>query len=94
MGICCRKSKIEIELLTDVDMILYYEHGIWARISRAICNYNKANNKYFYDYDKRKIHPLSILILTINTYGLYQYHFLMPDSILLRKYQYLHMISL
>ena len=46
--------KIELELLTDVEMMPDYENAIGGVITRAICHYGEANNKYMRDYDETK----------------------------------------
>ena len=35
-------------------MILDYENAIRGGITKAICHYGEANNRYMYDYDERK----------------------------------------
>ena len=52
---CSLKIKgIELELLTDVNMIFDYENGIRGGITRAICHYVAANNKCICNYDVSK----------------------------------------
>ena len=49
-----KKTKVELELLTDIDMLLMVEKGIREGICRSIKRYAKPNNKYMKDYDKNK----------------------------------------
>ena len=48
---CLKKIGVELELLTDIDMLLMVEKGIY----HAIHWYAKANNKYMENYDKNII---------------------------------------
>ena len=52
MGSLFKKTEIELELLTDNDMLLMIEKGIRGRISHAMYRYATANNKYRKNYDK------------------------------------------
>ena len=44
-----KTTKVELELLSDIDMLLMVEKGIIGRISMISKRYGKANNKYMGD---------------------------------------------
>ena len=51
---CLKKTGVELELLTDDDMLLMIEEGVRGGICHAVHRYAKANNRYMKDYDESK----------------------------------------
>ena len=49
-----KKTKVKLELLTDIDMLLMVEKGIRGVICTVIHRYPKANDKYMKNYNKNK----------------------------------------
>ena len=49
-----KKTKVELHLLTDFDMLPMAEKGIKGGICHSTYQYAKANNKYMKNYDKKK----------------------------------------
>ena len=57
----------ECSLKINVNMILNSKNCISGGITRPICHYAGAKNKYMHDYDeKKKVHKSNILVLRIN----------------------------
>ena len=49
-----KKTKVKVDLLTDIDMLLMVEKRIRGGICHSGYLYAQANNKYIKDYDKNK----------------------------------------
>ena len=54
MASCIRITGIELELLTDIDILLMVEKRIRDGICYAICQYAQAHKKVKEDYGKTK----------------------------------------
>ena len=66
---CLKKTNVELELLTDYDILLMIEEGIRGGICHAIQRYAKGNNKYIRDYDKNKESSYIQYLDANNLYG-------------------------
>ena len=51
--VCLKKAEVELDLLTNIAMLLMVEKNIRGEICHAIHRYAKANNKYMRNYDKQ-----------------------------------------
>ena len=49
-----KKNEVELELLTDIDILFMVEKGTGGGICHSINRYEKANDKYMKNYDKNK----------------------------------------
>ena len=49
---CLIKTKVKLELLTDIDMLLMVKKGTRGGLSQAIRTYSKSNNKYMKNSNK------------------------------------------
>ena len=62
-------TKIKLELLEDVDMLLMIEKGIRGGISNAFKRYAKANNKFMKDFDPAEKSSFIVYLDANNLYG-------------------------
>ena len=66
---CLKKTEVELELLTDPNMLLMFEEGIRGGTTQSSHRYAEANNKYMKNYDKNKESSFVIYLDANNLYG-------------------------
>ena len=66
---CLKKTKVELELSTDNDMLIMYEEVTRKGMCQASYRYAKANNKYMKNYDKNKESSFIVYLDANNLYG-------------------------
>ena len=66
---CLKKTNIELELLTDYEMLLMVEEGIGGGICHSIHRYAKANNRYMKNYNNNEESSYIQYLDANNLYG-------------------------
>ena len=72
-GLCwdalLKKTEIKLDLLSDLNMILFIENGIRGEAGMILYRYGKANNKYMKDYDPDEESKYITYLDAKNLYG-------------------------
>ena len=66
---CLKETKVELELLADINMLLMFENGIRGGICQATHRYAKANNKYMDNYENNIESSYLAFLDANNLYG-------------------------
>ena len=61
-------TKIELELIPDSDMYIFFEKGTRCRISYISNRYSKASNKYFKSHNPKQESKHIIYLVTNKLY--------------------------
>ena len=69
MEACLKKTKVNLELLKDIDEVLMFEKGIRGGISQAIQRYASANNKYMPNFNLNETSTYLLYVDANNLYG-------------------------
>ena len=66
---CLKKADVKLELLTDCQILLMVEEGIRGGMCQSTHRYDKANNKFMKNYDKKIESSYLIYLDANNLYG-------------------------
>ena len=83
-----KKTEVELELLTDIEMLKMVEKGNRGRICNIIHPYAKANNKYMRDFNKSEESSCLKYWAVNNLYG-----WLMSQKLPVNKFEWIEKTS-
>jgi hypothetical protein len=68
---CLKFTKVELDLITDPEIFLFFEGGMRGGISTVIHRYGRAKNPYLKpeDYESTRPHSYIFYLYAINVYG-------------------------
>ena len=69
MATMFKENGVQLELLTDPDMLMMVEAGITGAIYHAIHRYFEVNNRYMKNYDKNEESSFLEYLDANNLYG-------------------------
>ena len=72
-------TKVELELISDNNLYLFFEKGIRGDVSNIYKRYSSANNKYLNSYDPKQESKHIIFLNSNYLYGYAMFKFL-PTS--------------
>ena len=74
-------TKVELELITDPDMYIFFEKRMRGSVSSMSNRYNKANNKYLKSYNPKQDSKHIIYVDPNNLYGYSVSKFLLTSDL-------------